>query len=94
MYVISFSFHSKLVLVKAKKPASHELAIHTVFFSIFYIIFLKELWIFSNEQFDRLHSTNDQVLYSNYILLNSGFNFAFDLAFSYRNVSPPVCYLQ
>ena len=30
----------------------------------------------------------------NYILLNSGFNFAFDLAFSYRNVSPPVCYLQ
>ena len=31
MYVTSFSFHSKLVLEKAKKPASYELAIHTVF---------------------------------------------------------------
>ena len=39
MYVISFSFHSKLVVVKAKKPASHELAIHTVFFIILQIFF-------------------------------------------------------
>ena len=40
MYVTSFWFHSKLVLEKAKKPASYELAIHTV-----EIV----LWIFSNE---------------------------------------------
>ena len=31
MYVTSFWFHSKLVLDKARKPVSYELAIHTVF---------------------------------------------------------------
>ena len=32
VYVTSFSFHSRLVLEKQKKPASHELAIYAVFF--------------------------------------------------------------
>ena len=34
-YVTSFWFHSKLVMEKAKKPASYELAIHTVFYKYF-----------------------------------------------------------
>ena len=47
MYVICFWFDSKLVLEKTKKPASYELGIHTVFFQIFYINFLKEsFWYF------------------------------------------------
>ena len=58
MYVTIFSFHSKLVLEKAKKPASYELAIHTVFFlNILRKCFKRVLWIFSNEYFDRLHFT-------------------------------------
>ena len=62
-YVTSFWFKikdldSKLVLEKTKKVASYELDIKTVFFTIFYMNFFKrEFWIFSNEHFDRLHST-------------------------------------
>ena len=124
MYVTSFWFHTKLVMKKAKKPASYELAIHYITFVIhktvihktfiihYIIFFKKDFWIFWSEHFDRLHSTNDQVLYINkgdYIwehvifsdlifpdlifwdliilwALGSGFNFAFDLAFSHRNL--------
>ena len=62
IYVTSFWFHCKLVLEKARKPACYAYC----FLLIFYINFLKrEFWIFSNEHFDRLHYTNDQVLYGN-----------------------------
>ena len=43
MFVTSFWFDSKLLLGKAKKPASFELAVHTVFFlNILHNFFLKE----------------------------------------------------
>ena len=42
MYVISFCFDSKLVLEKAEKPASYELARHTAFSKYFTYLFLKE----------------------------------------------------
>ena len=62
MYVTSFWFHSKLVLEKAKKPASYELPIHT-FFNILHNFFQKRVldifkWTFWQTSFH-------QVLYSN-----------------------------
>ena len=41
MYVISFLFHSKLMLDKANKP-SDELAVYTIFSKYFTESFLKE----------------------------------------------------
>ena len=90
----------------------HKTVIHKTFIIHYIIFFKKDFWIFWSEHFDRLHSTNDQVLYINkgdYIwehvifsdlifpdlifwdliilwALGSGFNFAFDLAFSHRNL--------
>ena len=47
MYVTSFWSHSKLVLEKAKKPASYQRAIHTVFFlNISHKLFKRVFWIF------------------------------------------------
>ena len=43
MYVISFCFDSNLVLEKAEKPASYELARHTVFSKYFTYFFKKRV---------------------------------------------------
>ena len=63
MYVISFCFDSKLVLEKAEKPASYELARHTVFSKYFTYFFKKRVldifkWTFWQTSFH-------QVLYNN-----------------------------
>ena len=65
----SFWFDTKLVPEKAKEPAGYELAIRTVF-KLFYRAFLKK----SFACFQVFQKT---------FLLDSGFNFAFDLAFSH-----------
>ena len=47
----------------AKKPASYELAIRTIFFYIFYIHYFKrDFWILSNEHFDRRHYTKFSIV--------------------------------
>ena len=66
MDATSFWFHSRLLLEKAKKPVSYELAMNMLFFcKCFTYFFLRQFWIFPNEHFDRPHFTNDQLLYSN-----------------------------
>ena len=67
MYVTSFWFHSKLVLEKAKKPASYELPIHT-FFNILHNFFQKRVldifkWTFWQTSFHQVLYSNKGVLY-------------------------------
>ena len=68
MYVTSFWFQIKLVLEKAKKSASSELAVHNVSFWIFYINLFKR-GILNIFKLTFWQTSFHQVLYSNKELL-------------------------
>ena len=101
MYVTGCWFYNKLVLDKAKELASYEAATHTIFFLNIDILteFISPS-SYSNKgvlDLKSFMSSKASLLtgISENLSSNSGFNFAFDLAFSHRNVFfPAVCYLQ